>query len=44
MKPAEDAYILDTSWMGIEDVFEKQLQLLRKRLNKQNRVSICDKE
>lgn len=44
MKPAEDAYILDTSWMGIEDVFEKQLQLLRKRLNKQDRVSICDKE
>ena len=32
MKPAEDAYILDTSWMGIEDVFEKAVAIIEEKV------------
>lgn len=44
MKPAEDAiFWIHLGW-ALKTYLKKQLQLLRKRLNKQNRVSICDKE
>lgn len=32
MKPAEDAYILDTSEMGIEDVFEKAVAIIEEKV------------